>query len=150
MNIEINLLGQESTFNRKVSLVIGIIGVLYLLASIIFKEVTFRISNFLGIIFLPSFIESILYGLGRKGILKDNFPFLRINDEQLSFNKGGFISKATIILWDNVESIDVKLFELVIKSKDGKSNHIDLNSLTDENLRMVKDFISSIKQAKGI
>ena len=148
--IEINLIGQKQTFPRKLSFVLGTAYILFLVIVIAINEPTLRFSYVIGIIFLPGIMESIFNRLGKWKIFKDFFPFLRINHEKLSLNTSGFMSKAKTLYWDQVGKIDVKLFELIIRSKEGNLTSVDLNNLTDENRKMVKEFALTIKKERGI
>lgn len=146
--IEINLIGQKQTFPRMLSLILGTVYLLILILVIVIPESTLRFSYILGLLFLPGLMEFIFRNLGKRKIFKDLFPFLRINHEKLSFNS--FMSKAKTLYWDQVGKIDIKLFELIIKSKDGKLTYVDLNILNDENRKIVKEFALTIKEERGI
>lgn len=148
INIDINLSGQQDGKFRTFYLVIGTVGLMYFALTIILPELTFN--YFTWIVFLPGLIEAILYGLGKKRIFADHFPYIRINEEKIERSNGGFFAKPEIDYWKNIKSIDVRLFEIHLINTDNKSSKIDLTTLTDDNLKIVKDFVLFIKKKRGL
>jgi len=146
MNIDINISGQEEGKFKTFYLVLGIVGLIYLTLSFIRPEM--KINYVLWIVFLPGFVESILYGLGKKRIFADNLPYLRINEDKIETSKGGLFSKPKEFYWSNVKNIDIKLFEIHLTTTDNTQSVIELSNLTDENLKIVKEFVFNIKKEK--
>lgn len=143
VSIDINLSGQEEGKFRTFFLVLGLLGLAWIATSFIFPELTFNF--FTWLVFIPSCIQAIVYGLGRREILKDNFPYLRIDEHKIETNTGGFLAKPRITYWDTVKTMEIKLFEIQVTTTDGRVEKIDLDKLTDDNLKIVKEFIRAIK-----
>jgi hypothetical protein len=148
LNIDINLSGQQEGKFRTFYLVLGSTGLIYFALTLFIPDLNFN--YYAWIAFIPGFIESILYGLGKKRIFTDHFPHLQINDEIIEKSKGGLFAKSEIYHWDKVKSIDVRLFEIHITTTDNIKSNIDLTTLTDENLKIVKDFVLTIKKQRGL
>ena len=148
MNIDINLSGQETGKFRTFYLVIGIIGLFFLTLYFVLPDMKFN--YFRWVIFIPGFIEAILYGLGKKRIFAEHFPFLKINDERIERSKGGLFAKPETDYWDKVKSIDIRLFEIQLTTIDNRISKVDLTTLTDDNLKIVKDFVLTIKNKRGL
>lgn len=150
MNININMAGQEEGKFRKLYLVIGVIGIIYIALSFIIPNLAPGNNYFLWIVFLPGFAEAILYGLGKKRIFADNFPYIRIDEEKIEKSKGGFFAKPDITYWNSVTHIDIKLFEIRLTTLEGRLKTVDLEALTDENLKLVKEFLLTVKKNRGL
>lgn len=150
INIDINLSGQEEGKFRALYLVLGISGIIWMTVTLIFPELGLRQFYFTWIVFLPGFMEAILYGLGKKRMFGDNFPYLRINDERIEKSKGGFFASPEVTYWTEIKSIEIKLFELEITTDKNERKSVDLNSLTDDNLKIVKEYVASLKKSKGL
>ncbi len=79
----------------------------------------------------------------------DNFPYLKINEERIERSKGGVFAKPEIIRWTDVKTIDLKLFEIHLTTLRNESIVVDLTNLTDENLKIVKEFVRTIQQSRS-
>lgn len=150
MNIDINLSGQEEGKFRTLYLVLGSLGLVYVTLTFALPDLGLRHYYFAWIVFLPGFIEAILYGLGKKRIFADNFPYLRINEERIEKSKGGLFSKLDINNWTDIKAIEIKLFEIQLTTIDNKLKKVDLTSLTDDNLKIVKEFVTTLKNKRGL
>ncbi len=150
MNIDINLSGQEEGKFRKLYLVIGTLGLIYLMLMFLLPDVGLKHYYFSWIVFLPGFIEAILYGLGKKRIFADNFPYLKLNEERIEKSKGGLFAKPDIINWADVQYIEIKLFEIHLTTADNNLKKVDLTDLTDDNLKIVKEFVTTMKKSKRL
>ena len=87
MNIDINLSGQEEGKYRTFYFVIGTCGLIGITLIFLFPDLGLKHFYFSWIVFLPGVIEAILYGLGKKRMFVDNFPYLRINEERIEKSK---------------------------------------------------------------
>ena len=150
MNIDINLAGQEEGKYRKLYLVLGTCGLIWITLTLVFPNFGLRPFYFAWIVFLPGFIEAILYGLGKKRVFADNFPYLKINEDRIEKSKGGLFAKPDISYWTDIKSIDIKLFELQLTTIDNKIKKVDLTNLTDDNLKIVKEFVTTVKKNRGL
>lgn len=148
MSIDINLAVQEERKFKTFYLVLGSCGLAFLVLTFIWPDLPFRSSYLMWIAFLPSMVDAILYGLGRKRMLADNFPYLKINEERIERSKGGVFAKPEIIRWTDVKTIDLKLFEIHLTTLRNESIVVDLTNLTDENLKIVKEFVRTIQQSR--
>ncbi len=150
MNIDINIAGQEEGKLRMFYLVLGLLGTLYIAIMLFLPDLGMNHFYFGWILFLPGFIKAILYGLGKKRTFADNSPYLRINEERLEKSSGGIFSKQHVYYWTDVKALDIKLFEIQLTSKDNKVMTVALNNLTDDNLKIVKEFVTAVKKNKGL
>jgi len=150
LNIDINLSGQEEGKFRTLYLVIGTLGLIYVTLTILLPDLGLRHYYFSWIAFLPGFIEAILYGLGKKRMFADNFPYLRINDERIEKSKGGLFAKPNIHHWTDIKQIEIKLFEIQLTTIDNQLEKVDLTNLTDDNLKIVKEFVATVKKNRGL
>ncbi|MCU0322367.1 MAG: hypothetical protein MUE72_08120 [Chitinophagaceae bacterium] len=150
INIDINLAAQEESKYRNLYLVLGICGFLWVILTLFIPDLRISFFYFYWIIFLPGFINAILYGLGKKRLFVNNFPYLKINDIKIEKSKGGIFAKPEVSYWADIKSIDIKLFELQLTTKDDKIKNFDLSNLTDDNLKIVREFVSSIKKNNGL
>jgi hypothetical protein len=150
ITIDINLSGQEEGRFRFFYLLVGALGLLYLAITLLLPELELQRYYFYWIVFLPGLIEAILYGLGKKRLFADNFPYLRINEVCLEKSRGGFFAKPDIYYWSTISAIEIKLFELQLTTIDNKVKKIDLTSLTDDNLKIVKEFVTALKRTRKL
>lgn len=150
MEIHINIIRQGGEKIRTFYLVIGILGIIYILLSFIVPD--FKLSNdyLIWIVFLPGFLEAIVYRLSKNKIFADRLPYLRIDEEMIEFNKGIFSNRSEINLWANIKSINLKLYEIQLMTTEGIQKAIDLSNLSDSNLKIVKDYILTIKKNRGL
>ncbi len=148
MSININLAAQEENKHKKVWLFIGIFLLVWLAVVVIFPAITFSKWGWLPL--LPTCIEAILYGLGKGGLFINNFPYLRIDENQIENFAGGFLSKPNSVQWADATHLDIKLFELIVTTKNQMQVSFDLTGLTDDNLKLVKDVMGSLKKQKGL
>lgn len=148
-SITIPIAEQDAGKMRKIFLVLGIIGLLYIiLSSFLLDEIGFH-NYLLWLFFLPSCVEAILYGLGKKRLFTTNSPVLKIDQQQIEKSSGGIFVTPHIYKWDTIKNIDIKLFEVLLTTNEGEQHTISLHSLTDENLKAVKDFLVEIKKARN-
>lgn len=148
MSININLATQEGDKHKKVWLFIGVLLLVWLGINVIFPSITLGKWSWLPL--LPTCIEAILYGLGKRGIFINNFPYLRIDENRIESFAGGFFSKPKSVQWVDLTHLDVKLFELTVMTSNQMKVNFDLTGLTDDNLKLVKDLIGSLKKQKGL
>lgn len=150
MEIHINIVRQGGEKIRTFYLVIGILGLSYILLSFIVPD--FKLSNdyLIWIAFLPGFFEAIVYRLSKKKIVAEHLPYLKVNEEMIEVNKGIFSRKPDINHWANIKSINLKLYEIQLTTTDGIQKTIDLSNLSDTNLKIVKDYILTIKKNRGL
>ena len=150
MNININIAGQEEGKFRTFYLVVGILGLIYIALTFMTPDLGLTYNYFMWIVLFPVFIEAILYGLGKKRIFADNSPYLRIDDERIEKSKGGIFANPDIDYWKDVKNIDIKLFEIQLTTFDGRNKSVDLANLSDDNLKIVKDYLLTVKRSKGL
>ena len=150
MSIDINLSGQEEGKFRTFFFILGTLGLIWVGLTIFFPEWGLGYHYFLWILFLPGFIDAILYGMGKRRLVAGHFPYLRINQERIEESKAGLFAKPTIVYWNDVKFVEIKLFEIHLTNTNGELKKIDLTNLTDDNLRIVKDFVLSIKKTRGL
>lgn len=146
MDININLAGQEPKNFRTIYLVLGITGFIVITLTMLLPDFKLKHFYYSWIVFLPGIIEAILYGLGKKRILANHFPYLKINEERIEKSKGGIFAKPEIYDWSNIKSLDIKLFELQLTTTTNQQATIDLTQLTDDNLKIVKEYVTSMKK----
>ena len=65
-------------------------------------------------------------------------------------SKGGLFAKPDISYWADIKSIEIKLFELQLTTADNRLKKVDLTNLTDDNLKIVKEFVTTVKKNKGL
>lgn len=70
--------------------------------------------------------------------------------QKIETSKGGFFAKPDISYWSEVKQIDLKLFEIHLITSDGKHKVVNLTNLTDDNLKMVKEFVATVKKNTGL
>jgi hypothetical protein len=150
MNIDINIYSQSNGRYRKLYLIIGILALIYLALSIAMPRLELQTYYAMWIVFVPGIIDSIVYGLGRNQRFADLFPYLRISETRIEKNGGGFLSKSAVYDWVNIKSIDIRLFELRLIDVNDQVILIDLSNLSDDNLALVKEFVSTIKRTRNI
>lgn len=86
----------------------------------------------------------------KKRIFADNFPYLRINEERIEKSKGGLFAKPEVSYWADVKLIEIKLFEIQLTTHHNILKKVDLTNLTDDNLKIVKEFVMTIKKNKNL
>ncbi|MFM8914171.1 MAG: hypothetical protein ACKOE6_14845, partial [Flammeovirgaceae bacterium] len=116
VSIDINLVAQEARTRQKTFLVLGILTALWFIVYLIWPD--FRPSPYFWLPMLPSFVDAILYGLGRKRIMADNFPYLRIDHQKIESFGGGFFAKPKTVYWSQSNKVDIKLFEINVSTLD--------------------------------
>ncbi|MFN5171196.1 MAG: hypothetical protein ACK5DD_16390 [Cyclobacteriaceae bacterium] len=159
MVIDINLAAQQSGLSRKWMLVSGIAGAFVVLFYIWMLTNSDSLSRSLGPLLVlawmaPITLDQILHGLGKPPLIARlkgrRAPYLKINEHRLEQSRGGWFSKPESINWDDVKKIDLKLFEIHLTKSNSETVIIDLNALTDDNLKLVKDFVAQIKSSRSL
>jgi hypothetical protein len=158
MTIDINVATQDSGTSKRVSMVLGVLG-LILVVSLSALILTGLLSPSTGFVFtllwfLPSSIDHLLKGLGRRPLLSaiaaQQASYLKINAERVEQSKGGWLAKPKVTAWQDVKKVDIKLFEIHLTKTDNDIRSIDLHALTDDNLKLVKDYINQIKSSRSL
>lgn len=97
----------------------------------------------LVIIVLNSY-QFIMRALGKNplGVLAE--AYLRLSPTRVTFK---YMRKKPVqVLWQDVERLDVHLFRAELYLTNGQTTTIDLEGLTDDNLRKVKDWLHHQQQ----
>jgi hypothetical protein len=148
MSIDINLTTQEERKSKKLFLFLGILMFAWISTALFFPYSSF--SRWAWLPLLPNCIEAILYGLGKRGLFINNFPYLRIDDNRIESFGGGFLTKPKSVKWADTIHMEIKLFELIVTTTNEMKVSFDLTGLTDDNLKLVKDILVSLKHQKGL
>jgi hypothetical protein len=80
----------------------------------------------------------------------DNFSYLKINEERIEKSKGGLFARPDINYWADIKTIEIKLSEIQLTTIDNRLNKVELVNLTDDNLKIVKEFVATIKKNRGL
>jgi hypothetical protein len=147
-SIIIHIAGQDVGNMKKIYLVIGILGILYILLSFLFLNDIGLHNYLMWLVFLPGFVQAILYGSGKRRLFSNITPYLKIDQHKIENSSGGIFATPQTYMWDAIRNIDIKLFEIVLTTHKGEIHTISLNTLTDENLKRVKEFLIDIKKTK--
>jgi len=144
MVININLSTQEEGKYRMLYLVLGVWGLVFIGIVIFYPNL--RQAYLVWLPLIPSAVQSLLYGLGKKGMFAAHASYLRVNEERIEISKGGLFSRAITHYWKDTKSVDIKLFAIELTHFDGQVTSVNLENLTDDNLKVVKDNVLMIKK----
>ncbi|MHA6247413.1 hypothetical protein ACXYMU_05710 [Pontibacter sp. CAU 1760] len=70
--------------------------------------------------------------------------YLHLSDREFILKDKGH-KKPIVVQWQEVKSMDIRLFHVVLGMKSGKKRDISLEKLSDENLQQVKHRLNVIK-----
>jgi len=148
--IDINIVTQEFAKYRKFYLAMGVLGIVCSALAILFPDLGLMRLWYYWLFIIPGIVESILYGLGKKSLLAKRFPYLKIDTERIESRASGIFTQPVRTAWADVTHIDIKLFEVHLKTRANQVVIVDLNHLSDDNLKLVKTYIAGIKEDRKL
>lgn len=148
--IDINIVTQEFAKYRKFYLAMGVLGIVCSTLAILFPDLGLMRLWYYWLFIIPGIVESILYGLGKKSLLAKRFPYLKIDTERIESRASGIFTQPVRTAWADVTLIDIKLFEVHLKTRANQVVIVDLNHLSDDNLKLVKTYIAGIKEDRKL
>jgi hypothetical protein len=135
---------------RQVAFGLLILASTILVVAVIVEPNSWKQHVFIWFPMLPGFISYVIYWLARKNYLKNYFAHMAINDQKFVKTSGGIFSRQTEVDWNDVREMTIKLFEVNCLMNDGSLIKIDLNGLTDDNLKRVKEVLHQIKEQRKL
>jgi hypothetical protein len=155
--LNINLLHTPSrnTTRRFLGIIYTVLGILWLAIRIMSKEPEserFPI-HLLDIIYMIVFlITGVIFILEGSGISISSWfgvAYIRINGKHIAVKKGVF-SKEWLIIWDEVEKIEVSLLKITFSLKGNIKSELNYDNLEYEHIQIIKTSIKELGNEKNI
>lgn len=143
-------LGKPKPQTLRYDLIVAVVGFSFILILFAMGDANLALILPAGVAVLPAVFRGIWYFLKKKALIAEHFPHLKINETMIFNKKAVFLAKPERTFWNDVKKLDVKLFEVELMTHSGQAKKIDLNLLSDEDLKYVKDYLSVIKQTREI
>lgn len=143
-------LGEPKPKTLRYDLIAAALGFSFILILFAMGDANLTLILPAGVAVLPALFRGIWYFLKKKALVGENFPHLKINETMIVNKKAGFLAKPERTFWNDIKKLDIKLFEVELMTHTGQAKKIDLNLLSDEELKYVKDYLTAIKQTRGI